>query len=362
MVYPLLPAFRDGLQVEFSQLTRALTWRGLLGMFAPFIASVADSRGRKFAMLLGLAIFTGGVALVVFYPSFPAFVLSLILTVLGKYAFDPAMQAYLGDKVAYRRRGFALAMTEMGWSGATLIGIPAAGFLIARTGWIAPFPLFALLGLLAIFVLFRLLPLDPPPAAHRPGFYRNLGSVFRSPSALAGLSVTLLFCFANELVNLIFGVWLEDAFGLKIAALGAASIVIGLAELGGEGLVGAITDRLGKKRAVAIGLLFLAAATLALPYLGQTLPGAIFGLFLLYLTFEFAIVSSIPMMTELLPETRATLMAVNLASASLGRAIGAMAIPVLYSLGFSATLGASFVINLIALLALRWVRLEAEVP
>jgi predicted MFS family arabinose efflux permease len=68
------------------------------------------------------------------------------------------------------------------------------------------------------------------------------------------------------------------------------------------------------------------------------------------------------MMTELLPETRATLMAVNLASASLGRAIGAMAIPVLYSLGFSATLGASFVINLIALLALRWVRLEAEVP
>jgi predicted MFS family arabinose efflux permease len=313
-------------------------------------------------MLLGLAVFTGGVALVVFYPSFPTFVLSLILTVLGKYAFDPAMQAYLGDKVAYQRRGFALAMTEIGWSGATLIGIPAAGFLIARTGWIAPFPLFAILGLVSIFILFSVLPPDPAPNQTRPGFYRNLGSVFRSTSALAGLSVTLLFCFANELVNLIFGVWLEDAFGLQIAALGAASIVIGLAELGGEGLVGAITDRLGKKRAVAIGLLCLAAATLTLPYLGQTLPGAIFGLFLLYLTFEFAIVSSIPMMTEILPETRATLMAVNLASASLGRAMGAMAIPVLYSLGFSATLVASFAINLIALLALRWVRLEAEVP
>ena len=51
----------------------------------------------------------------------------------------------------------------------------------------------------------------------------------------------------------IFGVWLEDSFDLQIAALGAASAVIGLSELGGEGLVAAFVDRLGKPRAIGLG-------------------------------------------------------------------------------------------------------------
>ncbi|MCK7467040.1 MAG: hypothetical protein MZU91_02035 [Desulfosudis oleivorans] len=52
--------------------------------------------------------------------------------------------------------------------------------------------------------------------------------------ALAAISIALWASAANELVNLIFGVWLEDSFGLKIAALAGASAVIGLSELGGR--------------------------------------------------------------------------------------------------------------------------------
>ena len=55
----------------------------------------------------------------------------------------------------------------------------------------------------------------------------------------------------NELVNLIFGVWLEDSFGLQIAALAGASAVIGFSELGGESLAALLTDRIGKPRALA---------------------------------------------------------------------------------------------------------------
>ncbi len=72
--------------------------------------------------------------------------------------------------------------------------------------------------------------------------------------ALAAISIALWASAANELVNLIFGVWLEDSFGLKIAALAGASAVIGLSELGGEGLVALTTDRLGKPRALVLGL------------------------------------------------------------------------------------------------------------
>jgi predicted MFS family arabinose efflux permease len=51
-----------------------------------------------------------------------------------------------------------------------------------------------------------------------------------------------------------FGVWLEDSFGLQIAALAGASAVIGLSELSGEGLVALLTDRIGKPRALVLGL------------------------------------------------------------------------------------------------------------
>ncbi len=37
----------------------------------------------------------------------------------------------------------------------------------------------------------------------------------------------------NEIVNLVFGVWMEDAFQLKLAALGGASVILGVANLRG---------------------------------------------------------------------------------------------------------------------------------
>jgi predicted MFS family arabinose efflux permease len=96
---------------------------------------------------------------------------------------------------------------------------------------------------------------------------------------VTGLAMSLMLSAGNEVVNLVFGVWIESSFGLKIAALGAASVVIGFAELGGETLTATITDRLGKPRAVAAGLILNCLAALALPFLGSTQVGAFIGLF-----------------------------------------------------------------------------------
>ena len=63
------------------------------------------------------------------------------------------------------------------------------------------------------------------------------------------------FTIANEVVNLVFGVWMESSFGFKLTALGLVAVAIGLAEFCGELLVGGVVDRLGKVRAVALGLL-----------------------------------------------------------------------------------------------------------
>jgi predicted MFS family arabinose efflux permease len=353
MVYPFLGTFARGLGVDITALSFALTGRSLVGAFVPFISSIADQRGRRFGMLAGVTLFTVGVLLVALWPSLWALTVALVLALLGKYMFDPAMQAYFGDRVPYQRRGLALAVTELAWSLAFILGVPAMGFLIARYGWSAPFPVFAVLGVGMFAILWWMAPrrdTNHIPARHP---WANFGVVLRNHPALLGIAVALWASAANELINLIFGVWLEDSFGLQIAALAGASAVIGFAELGGESLVALLTDRIGKPRALALGLSANAVAAILLPFIGRTELGALVGLFLFYISFEYVMVSHVPMMTELVPGARATVMSFNLTGHSLGRALGAFLAPLIYErFGFSFVAFLAVVFNLFGLFAL----------
>ena len=357
MVYPFLAIFARGLGVDLTTISYALTARSVVGTVGPFAASVADRRGRRFGMLFGATLFMVGAAVVVFWPSFPGLTISLTLATLGKYIFDPGMQAYIGDRVPYEQRGRTMAITEFGWSLAFILGVPLMGFLIARNGWMAPFPLMALLGVLIVGGLTWMLPKDQLPP-NRNSSRDNFRLVLTSLPALTGLAIGVLASAANEQVNLVFGVWLEDSFGLQIAALGAASAVIGISELSAEGLVAAFVDRLGKPRAITLGLTVNSLAALALPWLGRTELGALAGLFFFYISFEFTIVSLLPLMTELLPSARATLMACTVAAFSLGRAIGAFLAPRLYTLGFLAVTLGAIGFNLLAFVAVSRLRRE----
>jgi predicted MFS family arabinose efflux permease len=336
MVYPFVPVIARGLGVDIGAVALAVTARSALGLASPALGSIADVRGRKVVMIGGLALFTLGLAVVSAWPTYPALFLSMLMAGAGKVVFDPAMQAYLGDRVHYNRRGLAIAVTEFGWSGAYLLGLPLAAWLIARAGWNGAFPWLALAGAASATALWFLLPKESPHTHGRSTLASGLRAVLTTRSAIAGLAVGVLISLANELVNIIFAVWLEDEFGLRVLALGATAAVIGIAELGGEGLVAGLADRLGKRRAIALGVVVNAAASLALPSLGRGLAGALIGLFLIYLTFEFTLVSAIPLMTEQVPGARATVMSGNVASHSAGRALGALAGPALFAVGLGA--------------------------
>jgi predicted MFS family arabinose efflux permease len=232
------------------------------------------------------------------------------------------------------------------------------GLLIARFGWSAPFPVLLVLGTGMSALIWWMLPAEDPHHNLQEqilrGPWANFRTVLTNSSVLAAISIALWASAANEMVNLIFGVWLEDKFALKIGALSAASAVIGISELSGEGLVALFTDRLGKPRALALGLAASAVSSLALPFLGRNEMGALVGLFFFYLTFEFVMVSHVPMMTEVLPGARATVMSFNLAGHSIGRGIGALLAVFIYrSFGFPVVAVLAMAFNLFALLALR---------
>jgi predicted MFS family arabinose efflux permease len=357
LVYPFLPVIARGLGVDLQAAALAVSARSILGLFGPVIGSAGDRLGRRRAMVTALLIFGVGFALVRPFPIYWVFALALGIQSIAKMLFDSSMQAYLGDVVQYARRGLAVAVTELGWSLASLIGLPLVGLVIAGSGWAGAYPWIAALAFGAAMVLYLVLPPDRRELAARMRLSDGLRVVARHRVALAALAVGLLVNTANEVVNIVFGAWLEQAFALQIVALGAAAIVIGAAELSGEGFVAGFTDRLGKVRAVALGLLLNCGAALALPILGRTLPGAALGLFVFYVTYEFTLVSSIAMMTELAPAARATVMASNISAHALGRALGGLLGSVLFGLGFAVNGLASAGLNLLALLLLiRFVR------
>ncbi len=338
MIYPFLSVFSRGLGVDLAQLSLALTGRSLMGFLGPFLATIADRYGRKISMLLGLGMTIIAALAIWIFPTFPVFFGGLMLAMLGNLMFIPAMQAFIGDRVAYEKRGRVLGITELSWAIAFIAGIPFVGWLMARSqpekAWLAPFPVIALFATIFLILIAWRVPNNRPV---NPAQGSGIGTIWKMLTitpVLAGLGFAVSVAAANEVVNLVFGVWLEDRFALKLAALGAAAAVIGISELGGEGLSALLSDRLGKEVAITIGLITSAVSTFILYFFSGSVAGALTGLFFFYLGFEFTLVSSLPLMSEVFPAARATVMALTVASFSLGRALSAMLAAWLYSIGF----------------------------
>lgn len=356
MVYPFLSTFQNGLGMSLGSFSLLLTLRSLTGLIGPLAAPLADWRGRKLSMLLGVGTFTTGALLVTLWPGNVTFSIAVLLMAFSYMVFLPAVQAYIGDRVPYHRRGRAMGLTELSWSLAFIIGVPFVGWLLGRSGsWLAPYPLFAVLGILVLVALAYIIPGDHAAHAQSSAALNRSGlrQVLRVPAVPIGLGMAMAMTAANETVNLVFGLWLENSFGLKLAALGAAAAVIGVAEMGGEGFSAWLVDRLGKEWSVRAGLLLNSLAAVGLIFSGGAVWSALLGLFLFYLSFEFTIVSALPLMSEALPTLRATVMASTIASFSLGRALGAVVAPFLYThWSFPVNAAIAVVFNLVAIFLL----------
>ncbi len=360
MVYPFLAVFAASLNKDIGAISLALAASMFTSAVGPFVAPIADRHGRKVGMLIGMGIFLVGTISASLFPSYFTFFLAIMMGNLGNNIFLPAMQAYLGDIVPYNKRGLYLAITELSWALAFILMVPLAGLIIAKTYWYGPFIALSVLGLLMIFLLWKLIPTDRPTDPEPVAVFRDIKKVLAYPPALFSILMGTLFFTGNELVNVVFGVWIQDSFGLQVTALGAASIVIGFSELGGEGLSALLADRLGKERTVALSLLLNSLWVISLPWLGKTAVGAMIFLFFFYLTFEIAIVSTIPLLTEVTPATRATLLSLFLAALSLGRALGDLAAPLLFRGGFIINVLVCVALNLLSLLALSRIKLPGK--
>ena len=332
MVYPFLPALSRGLGVPLEVVAAAVSARSALGFFGPALGALADWRGRKQALVAALLVLGACMALIAALPGYTVFFVSMLISGGAVVVIDSSIHAYLGDKIPYEQRGRAAAFVELGWSLAFVAGIPLVGWAMERSGWSAPFlwvglAVLAAGGLIALFT-----PGLPPSAGSLAGLRSGLRQVIQ-PAALLGLAMAVLIVIANQVVSIIFGVWMEDSFGLRLDQLGAASSVIGLAGVAGVGTAILLTDRLGKRPAIGLGLGVNTLACLAIDLGGSHRGSAVTALFFWYLSGEVTLTSLLPLMTALATRARGAFMAAVLAAFSLGDSIGALLGPAIFRTG-----------------------------
>ena len=356
-VYPFAPVLSRGLNVPLGAITSLIAFNQATSVVCIFTGPIADRFGYRRMMILGMGMLSLGLLATAAMPFYGVIVVAVILAGLGKSLFDPALQAYVGERVSFQRRGLVIGILEMSWAGSTLLGIPMVALLIDRFGWRAPFFALGVLGVTGFLALLIIFPRseDGTPASVAIDLKAGWQRLIRNRAAVGALGFALMVSAANDNFFVVYGVWLETDFGLSILALGFGAALIGVAELSGESLTALLADRVGLKRALLIGVSVSSFSYAVVPMIGKTLPLSLGGLFFIFLAFEFTIVTGISLCTEFLPGSRATMVAAFMGAGGAGRVIGALLGGRLWLSGGIVAVGsASAMLSAVGLAALVW--------
>jgi predicted MFS family arabinose efflux permease len=325
--YPFAPVLSRGLGVSLSAITSLIAINQVTSLLGALIGPLSDRLGYRKMMIAGMAMLATGMLAAAIFPIYAVVLVALFLAGLGKSIFDPAVQAWTGSRVPYRRRALVIGIMETSWSASTLIGIPLVAILMDRYGWQSPFLVMGGLGCIGAIALFFIIPKEsglPLQEVSPSDYFGAYSRLISNKTALGVLGYVFFVSAANDNLFVVYGAWLEKSFGLGIVALGLGTSLIGMAELAGEGLTAAVSDRFGLKRALVVGLSLSVLSYFALPFLDTSLTAAMSGLAVLFFIYEFTLVTSLSLCTEILPGFRATMMSGFFATAGIGRVLGAL--------------------------------------
>lgn len=324
--YPFAPALSRGLGVPLTAITSLIAVNQATTLLGLLIGPLTDRWGYRRMMLIGLGVLILGMTMASLFPGYGTVLIALSCAGLGKTIFDPAMQSYISELVPFDRRARAIGILEFAWAGSTLVGIPFIAILIDRLDWRSPFFVLSGVGFLSLIALYLFLPREPRHGRPRQlawGLLQTLQALLKNPVARATLGFGFFFSLANDNLFVIYGAWMEHTFHVSIVTIGMSTTVIGIAELLGEFLTATVSDKLGLPRGVLLGLALCVGTYSFLPW-ADTFSLALIALFFIFLTVEFTIVTFLSLCTELLPGSRATMLAAFFAAAGLGRITGAL--------------------------------------
>ncbi len=325
--YPFVSSIGASFGVGADSIQNVIALTNGAGLFSPILGTISEHYGRKTVMVGVLALMAIMSLLGALFAEYGIFVLVMFAFGVGKIIYDPTVQAYMGDVIHFSRRARVMGIVELSWALSLVIAAPVAGFLLDASSLQAIFLFLAIALALGGLALWLLVEADDKDAPHQRIRVVNPLTAWRaicaSPPAIFALLFSLCLTISHEIFFINYGLWMEDSFNMALTALGAITIFIAVAEVIGEFIVITIADRIGIKQTSMYGMLIAAICFIIIPNLSFSLPLAMFGIFLMFIGIEASIVASLPLFTEILPQTRAIMMSANVGAHSLGRVGGA---------------------------------------
>ncbi|MBZ0301302.1 MAG: MFS transporter [Anaerolineae bacterium] len=323
--YPFLPEISRQLGVSLDSVQNVMAVNAGVGIGSPLLGPIGERYGRKRVMMGSLILMMLASAVGAIAPQFGLFAGVMIAFGIVKMVFAPAISAYIGDHIPYERRGTAIGVTELSWAGSLLVAALIVGFLLGAFGLQSVFLMLLVACLLALAAVYRYLPADHPNGDAIPSGITPLATwrALRSnPVAFRALTFTFLFVIANEIFFINYSAYMETTFDLALTALGIVTVVIAVAEVCGEFAVIGFADRYGKRRVTLIGVAVSSIGYILLPVFSFSLPLTLAIVFLIFFMLESAIVASVTLYTEILPDARAIMMSSYVGAESFGRLVG----------------------------------------
>ncbi|VTU27897.1 MFS transporter [Variovorax sp. PBL-E5] len=234
---------------------------------APLLAAVVAGWDRRILLSCTMLWYAAGHLLAMLMPNFGGLLAVRMLTVVAPAIFTAQAAACIGMLVPTEQRGRAVTFVFLGWSVASVLGLPIGAVIGGHFGWRTAFAAIAFLSVLSAYGIWSRLPAGIRPAALSREAW---GRVLRNPLLMGVVSVTALQGAGQFVLFSYFAPVLRQTLGANASELGLVWGWFGICGLAGNVLVSRYIDRIGASRMVLITTVLIGVSLLLWP-LGITL-------------------------------------------------------------------------------------------
>ena len=234
---------------------------------APLLAGWVAGFDRRRLLALALLWYGAGHVLSALMPSYAALWPVRAVTMLAAAVFTPQAAAAVGFMAPPHERGRAITFIFLGWSVASVLGLPMSAWIGETFGWGVAFDTIGVLALLAAGWVYAVMPDDVRPAALS---LRAWKDVLTNPVLMAMVLVTALSGAGQFTLFTYFAPYYKHALGASTGQITLLLMWFGAFGLVGNVVLTRVIDRVGPNRAVAVTLALIALSLLAWP-LGASL-------------------------------------------------------------------------------------------
>lgn len=316
-VGPFLPTLERAFGTTTGTLTGIMGVAELGGLSTLATGSLLDRGRERTVFMTGIAL-VGISSVVALGGTTWTFALAFGLLVIGVANLTISGHAWIGHRIAFGGRSRAIGVYETSWALALLVGAPILALLIGWFGWRGPFVALAFASVATLFVVRARV--APGVAVPRVARDRRPPRMPLPRTAWPPMLASAAIAMAGLGVFVISGAWLDDEYGVSTAGLGLIAAGFGAVELVASGSVAAFADRIGARRSVLLGLVAVVVGGVVMAT-ATTTSAAVLGLAVYLTGFEFAIVSSMTLVTEAAPAARGRAIGISNALGTVARSV-----------------------------------------